>query len=489
MARKFKSKEEERLYNCWRIMRQNCNSPKAKDYKTYGGRGITLCEEWLVFDNFCKWALENGYELGKVLQRKDRNGNFCPENCYFVDKAEVNTGIRSNSFIVEYNGKTYTNESFAREVGMNPHLTLKYLKAGKKPEEIVAERDPDWDKYICHGHSPNSAYRTEDSMPNSPHNALFRVKRYTINGITAPKEIFIEIASENESILSNAPTELLTDREFVKNVLSVNPKAYSGLPESMQMDKRWAELVISKDYRLLSCLPESLQSDYWILYAAMEQNIDAAQFLSPEVQQNPLVQSMIKRIQARLAVTWEKIYAVWKKYDLSGAIANPDVVDIKIDFHMKDYYIFGYDWLGAGYFDEPVISDHYRFSYRITHANGGTVTTAEYLADAKNDEERAAIWIIATSREIRENAGHLSIHAKQLFEDIARTAYSIANIAGWHHKMTRLVPETYISQKQLDNVKEGDIEEAIRLIQMNTAEVKRNYQIYRYSEDEAKDTD
>lgn len=490
MARTFKSKEEERLYNCWRIMRQNCNSPKAKDYKTYGGRGITLCEEWMVFDNFCKWALENGYELGKVLQRKDRNGNFCPENCYFVDKAEVNTGIRSNSFIVEYNGKTYTNESFAREVGMNPHLTLKYLKAGKKPEEIVAERDPDWDKYICHGHSNNSAYRTEDSMPNSPHNALFRVKRYTMNGVSAPMETLIEMFGEDESFLSNASAELLRNQNFIEKALTFNPKAYFGLPESMQMDKRWAELVISKDYRLLNCLPESLQSDYWILYSAMKQNPDVAQFLSPEIRQNPDVQANIADIRIRLGYYWKEVYAAWKKYDTTGTLSDPNIADIKIDFHHSHKYtIFCYDWLRAGYFDEPVISEPYSFDL-INHANKGVVRTAEFLAAAKDDEKRAAIWIVATIHELldEDEDTDLSTHAYQLFEDIARTASSFAE-KGWHNKTIRMIPDIYITQEQLDNVKEGDIEEAIRLIQMNTAEVKRNYQIYRYSEDKVVDED
>ena len=52
----------ERLYGVWMDMRRRCNDPSMKGYQDYGGRGITLCDEWRDYSNFREWALSNGYE-------------------------------------------------------------------------------------------------------------------------------------------------------------------------------------------------------------------------------------------------------------------------------------------------------------------------------------------------------------------------------------------------------------------------------------------
>lgn len=49
------------LYNRWVIMRQRCLNPNSKDYKHYGGRGITICDEWSEYQKFSEWARENGF--------------------------------------------------------------------------------------------------------------------------------------------------------------------------------------------------------------------------------------------------------------------------------------------------------------------------------------------------------------------------------------------------------------------------------------------
>lgn len=183
MIRKLTDEEEAKLHRAWYTINRNCTDKTAQDYKIYGGKGIKVCKQWKDYSRFSKWAIENGFELGKVLQRKDKSGNFTPENCYYVDKSERNTDVRSNSFTVEYNGKVYTNESFAREVNINPRKTLRLLRDGKTAEEIVAARSSQ-DKYICYGHSSSSSFLTEDAMPNQ--HGSRSSKLYTINGVTAP---------------------------------------------------------------------------------------------------------------------------------------------------------------------------------------------------------------------------------------------------------------------------------------------------------------
>ena len=88
-----------RVYKTWESMKARCYNPNDGKYEKYGGRGIKVCEEWLGKDgarNFAKWAYENGFDENKhqkeqSIDRIDVNGNYEPNNCWFIAN-NINAG-------------------------------------------------------------------------------------------------------------------------------------------------------------------------------------------------------------------------------------------------------------------------------------------------------------------------------------------------------------------------------------------------------------
>lgn len=78
------------LYSIWIHMIQRCEKEYNASYSSYGGRGISVCDEWHDLNQFVKWAYQSGFQEGRNLsiERKNVNGDYCPENCCWIDKSK-----------------------------------------------------------------------------------------------------------------------------------------------------------------------------------------------------------------------------------------------------------------------------------------------------------------------------------------------------------------------------------------------------------------
>lgn len=108
-----------RLYTIWLNMKARCLNRKNEHYNDYGGRGITICQEWLDdFMNFYNWAIENGYSDDLSIDRINVNGNYEPSNCRWVCETTQANNKRNNK-IVEYKGQKKTIHQLAKENNVN----------------------------------------------------------------------------------------------------------------------------------------------------------------------------------------------------------------------------------------------------------------------------------------------------------------------------------------------------------------------------------
>lgn len=138
LQRRINGLYRSRLYRIHHCMMSRCYLPKHSSYSRYGGRGISVCEEWHDFMNFYNWAMSNGYDDKLTIDRIDNNGNYEPNNCRWVTRMEQSNNISRNR-ILEYGGKCMTISEWSRELGIDKNTFYKRIKSGWSVKRAITE--------------------------------------------------------------------------------------------------------------------------------------------------------------------------------------------------------------------------------------------------------------------------------------------------------------------------------------------------------------
>jgi len=115
-------------YQSWSHMKSRCQDIKNQDYHRYGGRGITVCKEWEIYENFLA-DMGRRPSSAHSLDRIENNSGYHKGNCKWSTKIEQNRNKRNNR-LIEYQQKIITLSELSEKTGIPPDIITYRLKKG-----------------------------------------------------------------------------------------------------------------------------------------------------------------------------------------------------------------------------------------------------------------------------------------------------------------------------------------------------------------------
>lgn len=116
------------LYNIWKNMLDRCENENCSQYKWYGARGISVCDEWHDLEKFISdmGIRPHGFQI----DRNDNNGNYNPENCRWSSRQTQCNNRRTNTFLT-CQGETHTVSEWSRLTGIGQSTILNRINRSK----------------------------------------------------------------------------------------------------------------------------------------------------------------------------------------------------------------------------------------------------------------------------------------------------------------------------------------------------------------------
>lgn len=135
--KQYYSWKNKKLRSIFQGMKDRCYNSNNKDYKTYGGKGIKICEEWLNSEEaFEDWSLNNNWVEGLTIDRIDSDKDYCPDNCRWIT-ASNNSKYKSTTKIIEVDDIKHTGREWPEILNLGTNVINTMLR--KYPEEQVKE--------------------------------------------------------------------------------------------------------------------------------------------------------------------------------------------------------------------------------------------------------------------------------------------------------------------------------------------------------------
>lgn len=166
------------FYNVWRNMKKRCFLKTNEGYKDYGGRGITVCDRWLVFDNFKEDMYEEylkhlkEYNKDTSIDRINVNGNYEPSNCRWATM-EVQSNNKRNNVILEYNEEKHTVAQWARILNMSQEtLYTRIFTQNMSIEDAFFSKNQKKIKYEINGES--HTFQEWSKISNIKYNTIMK---------------------------------------------------------------------------------------------------------------------------------------------------------------------------------------------------------------------------------------------------------------------------------------------------------------------------
>lgn len=133
--KKTHGKSKSPIYGIWANMLRRCDYPKADRYDSYGGRGITVCEEWRnSFEQFYK-DMGDKPSREHSIGRIDNDGDYCPDNCRWETREEQSCNT-TRTVKAEVDGQVMTAKQISDKYSVPYHSIIGRIHSGKSGEDL-----------------------------------------------------------------------------------------------------------------------------------------------------------------------------------------------------------------------------------------------------------------------------------------------------------------------------------------------------------------